>query len=153
MNLSELKSFVADIYGPGVKFQLIPYSYGLTFTALAPATTATQQLSIAANADFVFCEIAATGNVANAGQTVSTQTQPLCRILITDTGSNDQYMNTAISLANYASIGPSGPTGELYWPRMISGRSALTVQLTNYDAAQTYVVDVSLNGVLCRVYR
>ena len=140
-------------YAPHIKLDLIPYLYTMTFSALAPAGTATQPLSIAVNADFLFVELRSRANVAAAAQTVPTATLPLVRALITDSGSNDQCSNAICDLTLQASFGVNGnyaSNGHLYCPRLISGRSAVSVQLTNFDAAATYNIDVVLAGVLVR---
>ena len=149
MNISELDLFLAKFYG-GRKLQVVPYAYNVTFTALAAATSATQIISIAANADFVLLGLNHRANVAAAVQTVSSKTAPLARILITDSGSNEQFTAQAVDLENTSSN--DAKENWLPYPRIISGRSTLTVQLTNYDAAATYNIDVMFEGVLVRAY-
>jgi len=117
---------------------------------LASGTSATQTLNIAANADFIFVGLHARANVAAAGQTAATLTQPLARVLIVDSGSNEQYTNSAVDLFNYATTG--NITNPLIYPRIVSGRSTLTITLSNYDASQTYNIDLFLEGVLVRAY-
>jgi hypothetical protein len=53
-------------------------------------------------------------------------------------------------LFNYATTG--NITNPLIYPRIVSGRSTLTITLSNYDAAQTYNIDLFLEGVLVRAY-
>ena len=122
----------------------------MTYSALASGGTASQTLNIAANADFIFVGLHARANVAAAGQTAATLTQPLARVLIVDSGSNEQYTNSAVDLFNYATTG--NITNPLIYPRIVSGRSTLTITLSNYDASQTYNIDLFLEGVLVRAY-
>ena len=129
---------------------LTPYGYTLTFSSLASGASASQTLNIAANADFIFVGLHARANVAAAGQTSATLTQALARVLIVDSGSNEQYTNSAVDLFNYATTG--NITNPLIYPRIVSGRSTLTITLSNYDAAQTYNIDLFLEGVLVRAY-
>jgi hypothetical protein len=89
-------------------------------------------------------------NVAAAGQNVSTKTAPLARILVVDSGSNEQFTNSAVDLENYSTNGNIINT--LSYPRIISGRSTLTVTLTSFEASQTLNVDVFFEGVLVRAY-
>jgi hypothetical protein len=89
-------------------------------------------------------------NVAAAGQTVSNKTAPLCRILITDSGTNEQFTNSAVDLENYSTNG--NIINDLPYPRIVSGRSTLTVQLTSYEASQTLNIDLSFEGVLVRAF-
>jgi hypothetical protein len=73
------------------------------------------------------------------------------RILITDSGSNEQFTNSAVDLENYSTN--ANIVNDLPYPRIISGRSTLTVQVTNYDTTTTYsTLDVSFEGVLVRAY-
>lgn len=129
---------------------ITPYAYNLTFAALAQGASATQPLSITANADFVLLWLAHRANIAGA-QNVSTLTAPFARVQITDSGSNEQFFNSATDLMNISRSGQS----ELYmpYPRWVGGRSALTVQMTNYaPTAETYAIDLTLAGVLVRGY-
>jgi len=147
--ITDLEAFASKFY-QGRPLLLTPYGYTLTYTALTSGSTATQTLNIAANADFIFVGLHARANVAAAGQTAATLTQPLARVLIVDSGSNEQYTNSAVDLFNYATTG--NITNSLIYPRIVSGRSTLTISLTNYDAAQTYNIDLFLEGVLVRAY-
>lgn len=147
-NYSELQAYAAQFY-QGRALLLLPYGYNLTFSALAAAGTASQTINIAANADFILTGIHHRANVAAAGQTVATKTAPLARILITDSGSNEQFTNSAVDLENYSS---NDFMINMDYPRIVSGRSTLTVQMTNYDAAQAYNIDVFFRGVLVKVY-
>ena len=122
----------------------------MTFSALAAGATATQTLNIAANADFIALTIHHRANVAAAAQNVSTKSAPLARILVTDSGSNEQFTNAAVDLENYSTNGNIINT--LPYPRIISGRSSLQVTLTSYEASQTLNVDVFFEGVLVRAY-
>ena len=148
-SIGEIEAFASKFY-QGRPLLLTPYGYNLTFAALASGASASQTLNIAANADFIALTIHHRANVAAAGQNVSTKTAPLARILVTDSGSNEQFTNTAVDLENFSTNGNIINT--LPYPRIISGRSTLTVSLTNYDASQTYNIDVFFEGVLVRAY-
>lgn len=148
-SIGEIEAFASKFYA-GRALLLTPYGYNLTFDALAPGATATQTLNIAANADFIALTLHHRANVAAALQNVSTKTAPLARILVVDSGSNEQFTNSAVDLENYSTNGNIINT--LPYPRIISGRSTLTVTLTNYDAAATYNIDVFFEGVLVRAY-
>ena len=149
MNVQELKLYLSEFYG-GRKLQIVPYGYNVTFLALAPTVTASQIVSIAANADFVLLGLNHRANVAAAAQTVTSKTAPLCRVLVTDSGSNEQFTAQAVDLENYSTN--DAKVNILPFPRVISGRSTLTVQLANYDAAATYNVDLFFEGVLVRAF-
>jgi hypothetical protein len=87
---------------------------------------------------------------AGAAQTVSNKIAPLVRILVTDSGSNEQFTNAAVDIENYSTNG--NIVNDLPYPRIVSGRSTLTVQVTSYEASVSLNLDVSIEGVLVRAY-
>lgn len=146
---AEIETFASKFY-QGRPLLLTPYAYNLTFSALAAGASATQTVNIAANADFIITGLHHRANVAAAAQTVSSKTAPLARILITDSGSNEQFTNSAVDLENYSTNG--NIINKLDYPRIVSGRSTLTVQLTSFEATNTLNIDVVFEGVLVRAY-
>lgn len=146
---AEIETFASKFY-QGRQLLLTPYAYNLTFSALAAGASATQTVNIAANADFIITGLHHRANVAAAAQTVSNKTAPLARILITDSGSNEQFTNSAVDLENYSTNG--NIINKLDYPRIVSGRSTLTVQLTSFEATNTLNIDVVFEGVLVRAY-
>lgn len=151
-SIADLESYISRFY-QGRPLLITPYSYNLTYSAstLTAGATVSQVINIAANADFVVTEFAYRSFATTAtNQTNATEDQPFVRILVTDSGSNEQFTNSAVDLTNYA-------TGQNYehalpYPRIVSGRSTLTVQLTNYSSNTAYGVDLTANGVLVRAY-
>lgn len=149
MNIADIEAFASKFY-QGRPLLLVPYGYNLTFSSLAAGASATQTVNIAANADFIITGLHHRANVAAAGQNVSTKTAPLARILITDSGSNEQFTNSAVDLENYSTNG--NIINKFDYPRIVSGRSTLTVQLSSYEASQTLNIDIFFEGVLVRAY-
>jgi hypothetical protein len=148
--LLELQAFANQIYG-GRPLVMVPYGYALTFTGLAQGQTATQQISITANADFILTGIKYRASIG-AAETVSNKTAAFVRLLITDSGTNEQFTSGPVDLENYGTNGAS-LAGALPYPRFISGRTALTVTATNFaPVAQTYLLDLFLEGLLVRTY-
>lgn len=149
--LLELQAFANQIYG-GRPLVMVPYGYALTFSALAQNTTQTQQISITANADFILTGLKYRASIGNA-ETVSSKTAAFVRLLITDSGTNEQFTSGPVDLENYATNGAS-QVGGLPYPRFISGRTALTVTATNFSpgGGQTYLLDLFLEGLLVRTY-
>lgn len=146
-SFQDLRQFASEIYG-GRPVVMQPYGYSVTFTGLAQGASASQQLSITANADFIMTEILYRPG-AGAAQNVSTKTAAFVRLLITDSGTNEQYTNSAVDLENFATNG--GFDRSIPYPRWIGGRTSLTFQATNYaPTAETYSFDVYLSGVLVR---
>lgn len=148
-SIADIEAFASKFY-QGRALLLTPYGYNLTFSSLAAGTSATQTVNIAANADFIITGLHHRSSVAGAAQNVSTKGAPLARILITDSGSNEQFTNSAVDLENYSTNG--NIINKFDYPRIVSGRSTLTVQLTSYEASQTLNVDVFFEGVLVRAY-
>jgi hypothetical protein len=150
-SLLDLQAFANQLYG-GRPIVLVPYGYTVTFTSLAPAATATQQLSITANADFICTGLKYRAGIGTA-ETVSNKTAAYVRVLITDSGTNEQFTNAAVDIENYATNGAS-QVGGFPYPRFISGRTALTITATNFSGAvaQTYTFDLYFEGVLVRTY-
>lgn len=148
-SIADIEAFASKFY-QGRALLLTPYGYNLTFSSLAAGASATQTVNIAANADFIITGLHHRANVAAAAQNVSTKSAPLARILITDSGSNEQFTNSAVDLENYSTNG--NIINKFDYPRIVSGRSTLTVQLTSYEASQTLNVDVFFEGVLVRAY-
>lgn len=144
-----LQSWIAALYKSDQTF-ITPYGYTITFSALAQGASATQILQITANGDFVLTGIKHRANIA-AAQTVSTKIAPFARLLLTDSGSNEQFTAQAVDLENYSTNGPAARM--LPYPRWISGRSSIAAQLTSYaPTAETISVDVFLEGVLVRKF-
>lgn len=151
-SIADLESYISRFY-QGRPLLITPYAYSLTYTAaqLTAGATVSQVINIAANADFVATEVSYRSFATTAtNQTNATEDQPFLRVLITDSGSNEQFTNSAVDITNYA-------TGQnfqhaLPYPRIVSGRSTLTVQLSNYSTNTPYGVDLSVNGVLVRAY-
>ena len=148
-----LQSWIQALYDRALGAALlyiVPYGYTATFSSLAQNASSSQQLGITANADFVLTGIKHRANIA-AAQTVSTKTAPFARLLITDSGSNEQFTASAVDLENYSTNGVGDRL--LPYPRWIAGRTSLTLALTSYaPTAETISVDIYLEGVLVRKY-
>jgi len=155
-SISDIEAFAARFYkddaGNPIPLLITPYGYTATFLALAQGISATQQLNIAANADFMCLGLSVRAQIG-AAQTVSTVTAPFVRLLVTDSGSNEQFTAQGVDVINWASSAQL--EHRLSYPRIVAGRSSLTVQATNYaPTAETYTsIDVFFDGVLIRAFR
>jgi hypothetical protein len=147
--IADIEAFASKFY-QGRPLLLTPYAYVLTFSSLTAGSSQTQTLSITANADFIFLQMHHHANVASAAQTVASKTAPLATILVTDSGTNEQFTNAAVDLESYSTNG--NIINNLPYPRIVSGRSTLTVQLTSYEATNTLNVYLSFDGVLVRAF-
>lgn len=149
-NWSELEAFISRFY-EGRKVLITPYAYPLQFTAVTQNATQTLTINIAANADFVMIGLRHRMWLAAAGQTVSTKNTPIGRLLLIDSGSNEQFTQAPVQLDNYSQN--DAKVVDLPYPRVISGRTTLTAQYTNNSpAAESQNVEVMLNGVQVRAY-
>lgn len=152
-SIAEIEAFASKFYG-GRPLLLVPYAYNQTFTSLNNGTTQTATLNITANADFIFTMMHHRAVVdTTAVQTASSKNCPYVRILVTDSGTNEQFTNSAVDLENYSTN--ANIVNMLEYPRIISGRSTLTIQVTNYGTAAATnlaVLDVVFAGVLVRAY-
>ena len=157
----EVQQFLKQLYGPNTRFEnsdlgpknavIIPYGYNVSIAGLAQNQTQTVQLVISANADFIFTAASYRAAIA-AAQSVSTKTAAFVRLLITDSGTNQPFTNSAVDLENYASNGSFNRS--MQYPRFISGRASLTFQFTNYaPTAETYSsLDFYLSGYNVQLY-
>lgn len=153
---SVIQAFARDLYtdratGQVRPFILTPYSYPVNFGDIAALAQATQQLSITANADFIFTALRyqCFATTADAGAVQTSVFVPSVSLLITDQGSNEQYMSSAVKLASYGFN--SQQLGTLPFPRFIAGRTALTFQATNDDTgASVFGLQIALEGALVR---
>jgi hypothetical protein len=148
-SIADIEAFASRFY-QGRALLITPYAYTLTFTTLTHATSQSAIINIAANADFMALQFHHRATVSGATQTVSNKTAPLVRMLVTDSGSNEQFTSAAVDLENYSTNG--NIINNLPYPRIISGRSTLTVQVTSYEAAIDMNLDVTIDGVLIRAY-
>ena len=117
------------------------YTYVTSVQALAAGGNDTFNLQIEADAYFIITKMSYMADIAGGAQTEATRVIPLVRVLITDTGSGRNLMNSAVdisSLAGHEGLPFITPTA-----RWILPNSAVNVQFTNYDAAVTYA-NVSL---------
>jgi len=146
-SIAEIESFAARFYNAG-KLLITPDAYTTTFLALAQNASASNVITIASNGDFILLGVRHRAQIGDA-QTVGSRTVPFVRCLLTDSGSGEQFTNVAIDLENYSSSDFIVP---FVYPRIIQGRSTVTVAVTNYaPTAETYTsLDISLIGVRVR---
>lgn len=148
-SISDLQMFLAQLYG-GRQLTVSPYGYSLSFIGLAQNTSATQQLSIQANADFILTRLSHRASIGTA-QTVTNKTAPFIRALIVDSGTGDQFTSSAVDLENISSN--DAKLRVVPYPRVIQGKSSLSITLTNWSpVAETYAVDILFEGMQVRLY-
>ena len=121
------------------------FIYGANFLALAPATTATQSISIQADSDFVVQKLTYHADIAGAAQTDSSQIIPNATVIITDTGSGRQLMNQAINLTDFFGTGQSPFI--LPQPKIFRANTLISITVVSYEAAETLNLRLSFIGV------
>ncbi len=113
------------------------FVYQIPFTsALAPGAQAQSNVTLDADADFLWQKFTGYAAVGSDGQTASARVVPGVSIIITDSASGRQLMNGAVPLG--AIMG----TGELPFimptPKIFQSRGTITVQLQNLTDNTTY---------------
>lgn len=152
-SIADIEAFASRFYG-GRPLLLTPYAYSTTFTTLTFGTSQTNIINITANADFICTQFHHRASVdLSLAQTSATKNAPYVRMLVTDSGTNEQFTNQAVDLEGYSTNG--NIVNLLEYPRIISGRSTLTIQVTNFGTAAAVTLaslEVQLHGVLVRAY-
>lgn len=113
------------------------FVYQIGFTAaLAPAGTASSQVTLDADSDFLWQKFTGYAQVASDGMTASSLVVPGVSVVITDTASGRQLMNAAVPLPALMGTGPLPfilPT-----PKIFQSRGTITVNITNITDNTTY---------------
>ena len=121
------------------------FIYGTNFLAVAAAGVVTNTIGIQADSDFEVQKLNFASDLNAAAQTDSSRTIPKCTLIILDTGSGRQLMNQAIDLTTF--FGNGLQPFILPMPKTFRANTSLAITLTNYSAAETYNVRLSLIGV------
>ena len=120
------------------------YTYEEDFSAIASGASATGNINVQADSDFVLQKLTYHADIAAAAVTDSTRVIPNASIVITDTGSGRQLMESAVPIPSLFG------TGELPFilptPRMFLARSTISLIVANFDAAVTYNIRLSFSG-------
>ena len=107
------------------------FVYGISFTSLANATSATGSFTIQTDSNFLW-----QAGAMQVDTTGTVNATPLITATITDASSGRQLMNAGIALPNLFG------TGQLPFllptPRFFRGGTQITVVLTNYSTNVTY---------------
>lgn len=120
------------------------FIYELDFSGIAPGQTQTNSFTVQADSNFLWQEGCFFADVAAAGQTNNSRVLPLCTFVILDTASGRQLSSNPVPVVSQFGYGSEPYT--LPSPRFFRANSQVTVNLTNYDAAQTYNLKLSFIG-------
>jgi hypothetical protein len=119
------------------------FVYELDMT-VAAGLSATSGFTIQADSDFLWTKGTFFADIAAAAQTASSLVIPLASLLITDTGSGRQLMNTAVPITSLFG------TGQLPFilprQRLFLARSLVNITINNFDAAADYNIKLSFIG-------
>jgi len=121
------------------------YVYNVNFAALAPAATATDNVAVEADANFILVKLSGFADIAAAAQNYDTRVVPLVDIQITDTGSGRQLLNGDTRWSNIVGWGEIPYI--LPIRRKWKANSTIRVAVTNFDAAVTYNLQLSFSGI------
>jgi len=120
------------------------YVYQENFLALASGATANGSIEVQADSDFVLQKMNYFADIAAAAQTPTTGVIPLVTLQLIDTGSGRNLFESAVPIPSIFG------TGQLPFvlpiPRVFFARSTIALQVTNFDAAETYNLRLSFIG-------
>lgn len=149
-SIADVESFAALMYSrPIDDLYLVPYSYPISFTEFESDSTQSGIITLSANADFIALGLRFIA-AGDSSYTIVSKLAGDVRCLITDTSSGDQFTNGSVTLENYGSNG----TGEVLFdfPRLLAGRSALSVQVANGTGVELVVLQIEIHGVMVRAW-
>ena len=121
------------------------FTYTANFLAIAAAGVVSVNVPIQADADFMIQAQAQFSDIAAAIQTDSSRVIPVATVLITDSGSGRQFMDSDVPVASI--FGTGALPFVLPQPKIVSARSNLTVKVTNLTAGTTYNIRLAFIGV------
>lgn len=121
-----------------------PFTYTANVLNIAGAASSTVQVNIQADADFMIQAQVQFTDIAAAIQTDSTRVIPVATVLLTDSGSSRQLMDTDVAISSI--FGTGSLPFVLPQPKLLTARSNLTVKVTNLTAATTYNIRLSFVG-------
>jgi hypothetical protein len=143
-NFAQVEQFILRTYRPANPDTLLirPYAYRAKFTGLAAGASDTKEININANGDFVLMQPNYRAWIDDTDSDVS----PLITVQLTDTGSSQQLTNDQVDITTYMGHIRTADYAFVY-PRIISGRSQVSIQLWNNSTALTYNVEITFVGV------
>lgn len=121
------------------------YTAGAASNLLHGATPTTLLLTIQADADFLIINQTFDANIANAARTTGADPVPNINVLLTDSSTSMNMMDSAVPVANI--FGDGFQPFILPSPKLLRANSNFQIQAQNYDAAIDYNLFLSFNGV------
>jgi hypothetical protein len=148
-SIADIEAFASRHYN-GRQVLVTPWAYTLSFSNFSAGTTQSKTITMLANADFIALQFHHRATLDDATQTVTTKVAPLVRMLVVDSGSQEQFTAAAVDLECYSTNG--NITNQLPYPRILEGKTTITIQVTSYAASQGYNLDIVMDGALLRAY-
>jgi hypothetical protein len=120
------------------------YVYEEDFSAVTSGSTATGNINIQADSDFVLQKLTFFADIAAAAQTDSSRVIPLMTVQIKDTGSGRDLIESSAPVSNI--FGSGRLPFILPTPKLFLARSTIAITVDNFDAAVTYNLRLSFVG-------
>jgi hypothetical protein len=120
------------------------FAYNTARTAVANAASATVNIAVEANSDFMVEKMTYVADIALATQTDSSRVVPNVTAQINATGSGRNMFNIAAPIP--AIFGTGGLPFILPRAYLLPAASTIQITLTNYDAAAAYNITLTFAG-------
>jgi hypothetical protein len=138
--------------GPAVPLHMPPddqyiedwWVEAVNIATLAAGATVNSNIQVQADSAFKLVKLGMVADLAGVTFTESTAPVPLITLQITDTGSGRNLFSAPVALK--ALFGNGQLPHILPVPRLFLPRSNISLQFTNYAAAQTYSVRMAFEG-------
>lgn len=149
-NASEAPQYAGTNQSPGPTVVYDWFIYEADFTGIAPGASQTQTISIEADSNFLWQQGVYAANIAYAAYEIGTQPIPNAGVVIQDTGSGRNLMSSAVPLQNFFGLGREPFC--LFSARWFRANTTFKVTVNNYDAADTYNLNLSFIGLKAFYY-
>jgi hypothetical protein len=126
------------------------YIYTASVPTIGATVSATDVISIEADANFILQKLVVFADIAGAVQTTDSRVLPLVNVTIQDSGSGRNLQDQATPIGNLAG------TGSLPFilpkPREFKSKANINVTFTNFSAATTYL-NLTLSFIGYKIFR
>lgn len=141
---ADVYAWASRIYGPNKRLLITDYVIPCGIGSVAAASTASKQVQIQANADFVLTRLSYA--IDSAGNATGSKIQ------LTDSATGEQFGNSNIALDIFADSIARQCYSQLPYPRWIGGNTALNIFLETASGAPATDYNINLHGFLIREY-
>ena len=120
------------------------YIYEEDFASIANGASSTGTINIQADSDFVLQKMTYFADISAAVQTNSSRVIPLATILVTDSGSGRNLMESAVPISSI--MGTGNVPFILPKPKLFKARTTISITVANFSASTTYAIRLSFIG-------